>query len=549
MKYMSISALALLAASYATALAAPQATTFSYQGRLHSAGLPANGSFDLVFTLWDAPGSGSPPSGGTQIGGPVTKFGTLVSGGLFTVQLNESNEFADAAFDGNARWLQISVNGTPLAPRQPLTATPYALQTRGLFVDYAGNVGVGTTTPAGRLHVAGDLRATTRTALGNDAGFGLGGGPWPQFDRTLDFSHSISDFSSSQYWSPVLSTITLDPNTNLTGANTKEIYANSFEARVGSACNKDLDFVTGLEAGAIHRGSGHVYTNLGLLISSVVEGPGSMTWNEGIAVAAGCGWGATGQITNNYGITVGTGIWDTGVNVQNNTGILVQTPFTTHPITNHYGIYLENQNAAQSINYAIYSDGGDVHFNGDLDVTGVVSKGGGSFKIDHPLDPENKYLYHSFVESPDMLNIYNGNVTTDDRGYATVSLPAWFESLNRDFRYQLTVVDDSNSDAFVQAKIAGRIKGNSFTLRSSAPRTEISWQVTGIRKDAFANAHRIPVEQDKPADERGRFLHPELFGRAADRAIRHAPPSPPRDVAHRRGMPQTRQTAKAETSK
>lgn len=57
-------------------------------------------------------------------------------------------------------------------------------------------------------------------------------------------------------------------------------------------------------------------------------------------------------------------------------------------------------------------------FLGDVDVDGDLSKAGGSFKIDHPLDPANKYLYHSFVESPDMMNIYNGNVTTDAEGKA-----------------------------------------------------------------------------------------------------------------------------------
>src|SRR5262249_61136694 len=45
-------------------------------------------------------------------------------------------------------------------------------------------------------------------------------------------------------------------------------------------------------------------------------------------------------------------------------------------------------------------------FFGDVSISGNLSKGGGSFKIDHPLDPENKYLYHSFVESPDMKNIH-----------------------------------------------------------------------------------------------------------------------------------------------
>ena len=53
---------------------------------------------------------------------------------------------------------------------------------------------------------------------------------------------------------------------------------------------------------------------------------------------------------------------------------------------------------------------------GNLQVDGTVSKGGGSFKIDDPIDPAGKYLSHSFVESPDMMNIYNGNVTTDAKG-------------------------------------------------------------------------------------------------------------------------------------
>src|SRR5262249_38140051 len=79
-------------------------------------------------------------------------------------------------------------------------------------------------------------------------------------------------------------------------------------------------------------------------------------------------------------------------------------------------------------------------FNGRVQVTGTLTKGGGSFKIDHPLDPANKYLYHSFVESPDMMNVYNGNILLDANGEAWVELPEWFEALNRDFRYQLTSI-------------------------------------------------------------------------------------------------------------
>ena len=153
-------------------------------------------------------------------------------------------------------------------------------------------------------------------------------------------------------------------------------------------------------------------------------------------------------------------------------------------------------------------------FLGNVAVSGILSKGGGSFKIDHPLDPENMYLYHSFVESPDMMNIYNGNVTTDSGGRAVVALPDWFEALNSDFRYQLTVVG-----TFAQVIVAEKVRANRFTIRTSKPGVEVSWQVTGIRRDAFANAHRIPVEELKPAAERGRFLHPKALGQPEERGV------------------------------
>ena len=153
-------------------------------------------------------------------------------------------------------------------------------------------------------------------------------------------------------------------------------------------------------------------------------------------------------------------------------------------------------------------------FLGNVQVIGNLSKAGGSFQIDHPLDPQNKYLYHSFVESPDMMNIYNGNVTTDSSGIALVTLPDWFEALNSDFRYQLTVVGQ-----FAQAIVASKITQNRFVIRTDKPGIEVSWQVTGIRHDAWADAHRIPVEVEKSAAEKGRYLHPELFGHAGEPAI------------------------------
>jgi hypothetical protein len=161
---------------------------------------------------------------------------------------------------------------------------------------------------------------------------------------------------------------------------------------------------------------------------------------------------------------------------------------------------------------------GDVSVTGNLAVSGTMSKGGGSFKIDHPLDPKNKYLLHSFVESPDMMNVYNGNVVLDGDGTATVTLPDWFEALNRDFRYQLTPIG-----APASLYVAEEISGNRFRIAGGSPGTKVSWQVTGIRQDAWANQNRIPVELAKAANEKGKYLYPKAYGAPPEEGIDLSP--------------------------
>ncbi|MEO8285568.1 MAG: hypothetical protein ABI670_03975 [Chloroflexota bacterium] len=148
------------------------------------------------------------------------------------------------------------------------------------------------------------------------------------------------------------------------------------------------------------------------------------------------------------------------------------------------------------------------NFNGNVRVQGTLSKAAGSFEIDHPLDPANKYLYHSFVESPDMMNIYNGNVTLDEKGEAVVQMPDWFEALNMEFRYQLTAIGAPGPNLYV----AEEIKDNHFAIAGGKAGSKVSWQVTGIRHDPYAEQYRIPVEKDKPTGEKGTYLHPEVYG-------------------------------------
>ncbi len=147
------------------------------------------------------------------------------------------------------------------------------------------------------------------------------------------------------------------------------------------------------------------------------------------------------------------------------------------------------------------------HFYGDVEVNGTLSAGAKDFRIDHPLDPEHKYLYHASVESDKMEDVYHGHVTTDAQGNASVTMPAWFQALNTDFEYQLTVVGQ-----FAQAIVGTEIQDNKFTIKTDKPSVKVSWQVTGVRHDAFTLAHPLEVERDKPEKEQGLYQNPEAFG-------------------------------------
>jgi len=142
---------------------------------------------------------------------------------------------------------------------------------------------------------------------------------------------------------------------------------------------------------------------------------------------------------------------------------------------------------------------GNVNVTGNLNVGGTLSKAGGMFRINHPLSPATRYLQHSFVESPDMKNIYDGVVRTNGRGYATVRLPRWFQALNERFRYQLTTIR-----SFAKAIVWREVSGNSFVIRTRRPHVKVSWQLTGIRHDAYAKANRIKVDVAKPRAQRDR---------------------------------------------
>lgn len=161
----------------------PLGSEFAYQGQLNQDDLPVNGTVDFQMTLWDD------EIAGTMIGTAVSVDAVPVDNGLFSVEL----DFGADAFNGESRWLEIEVRNpagagpfTTLAPRQPLTATPYSLQTRGLFVDESGNVGIGNDSPASSLDIDGVLTVRGGTEMLDQVhdpnpNLALLGGLWQSF--------------------------------------------------------------------------------------------------------------------------------------------------------------------------------------------------------------------------------------------------------------------------------------------------------------------------------------------------------------------------------
>lgn len=221
----------------------------------------------------------------------------------------------------------------------------------------------------------------------------------------------------------------------------------------------------------------------------------------------------TASSSGNVGIGTTTPAQDRKLDVAAS-GSLVSAVFGQNPSVSGNGVVgVANAPSGYGI-LGVSLDGFAGWFSGDVRVTGTLVKSAGSFKIDHPLDPANKYLSHSFVESPDMLNIYNGNATLNASGEAVILLPEWFGALNKDYRYQLTCIG-----GYAPVYIAKEVHENQFRIAGGTPNLVVSWQVTGIRQDDYANAHRIPVEELKPDIERGFYLSPEPLGQPTEKSI------------------------------
>jgi hypothetical protein len=162
----------------------------------------------------------------------------------------------------------------------------------------------------------------------------------------------------------------------------------------------------------------------------------------------------------------------------------------------------------------------DVQVNRALLAT-TIAAGVKLFRIDHPLDPDNKYLQHACIESDQMTNLYRGNATLDEAGRAEVELPSWFEALNTDLAYQLTPIG-----GWAPVFIEQECKDGRFVIAGGKPGMRVSWLITATRHDEFAQRTPLQVEKEKEAADKGHklFSYPATGTELAPRGIQNSPP-------------------------
>ncbi len=175
----------------------------------------------------------------------------------------------------------------------------------------------------------------------------------------------------------------------------------------------------------------------------------------------------------------------------------------TSPTGATYGVY-GSTSSSNPLAYGVFASGN------------LGSNGTKSFRIDHPMDPDNKYLLHYCVESPEVLNTYSGKVIIDALGEATVQMPTYFAAVNKDPRYTLTPIgaampllhiaqeiDESLLTAGATAAPGQAVPICRFRIGGGMPGAKVSWRIEAVRNDRWVREHGAPTEiQKQPEDQR-----------------------------------------------
>ncbi len=544
----------------------------SYQGRLtNAAGTPVpDGAYFVRFQIYDA------PVGGTSLWNSNIQP-VQTKEGVYTYILGQDVAFPNGLFTGGNRWLGITVGVDPeLSPRKQMIATSYAFVSQNAdsvnwagiknvpagfadgiddnsggditAVSTSGGLSGGAASGAANLSIANggvtsahigdgqivdaDLNASANIAASKIAGTAATRSGSQTFTGRNTFADTVRFANNAlAVWTDHVAVGKYTPfygrqMMNIEVVDTTNDYLKSLQVR---AENSGTGEVTGMSSIAysvdgattgiaVQSISDNLYRYGAYITTNSASSPSSSGYSVGTKSTAtngslsigvdGDAWSANRTVgvrgSSYYASQEGVGVAGTSYyGSPNNIGTYGGATLGSWGV----GVYGEAW-ANSTANWAGY-------FGGDVNVTGLLFSPAKANRIDHPLDPENRYLQSSDVQSPEMINVYSGNATTDNNGDAEVVLPEYFMAVNSDFRYQLTVVGQ-----FAQAIVASEIRDNRFAIKTDKPTVKVSWQVTGIRQDQFAQAHRVEPEAAKQPFEIGKYLHPELYGLGEERGMK-----------------------------
>ena len=428
----------------------------------------------------------------------------LIGVALFAT-LSLPNEVTAQQQPSPANGSALSVGGAGTTDFIPIWTNSTTLGNSGLFQvsPPSGNVGLGTTTPGAKLEV--DLTTTTGNAIVGSTTGSPGVGVTGKATR---FTASAAGVAGSGPFRGVIGTATATfsfggPKYGVVGT------ANALGSSAGVLGQAPFNGVIG--TATAEGGTGMFATGGGGSSTSVMGGPGVQAFGGSEIGASSTGGDGLDAQGGGGGLKGGTGVAafggaETSPNARGGDGI-----HATGGSSSGGEVPVGGDGVVATAGPGRGANGRAGFFNGDVEVHGNFTVDAGftkNFKIDHPFDPANKYLYHAAIESSEVLNLYRGNVILDANGEAVVVLPHWLQAINKDFSYQLTPIGAPAHGLY----IASEISNNQFKIAGGPPGTKVSWQVIGIRNDVGQRGHPFQAEVEKPESERGYYLLPEAYG-------------------------------------
>jgi hypothetical protein len=534
----------LLVVCLTTAVVAEVPHTILYQGRLTDNGIPVNGLKSVRFKIYD------------RSSNPIWNSGTVnvtFTDGLFTIELGQSPQPslpleiwpADTAMS-----LGVTIETNPeLTPRLHFKTVPYAMHAltaghansgggwwheNGLLSleDPNDSIGIGTSTPEAKVGISsssdqpvfrvysdGPLRPFSSPTMEllslNNTGLILRRGySWMRPAYPLPALYAVSTVEEGvagwiESYSSLNSTILVKAEGTGGAISVSSYGGYGLDTWYGKGIRAVADSATAIRAesncgGATATVLSSAYTGTASYDHIAVSGYSRPADFYGIGGKFEGGYigaegnvnpdpgethfyyGVRGQVNGGAGYSYGLAGYATGAGI-------------------NFGLYASATNG--TTNWAGY-------FEGNVNVTGSVTKAASTLAIDDPIDPENSVLQQAEVVSDNFKAVYDGIVTLDASGAAAIQLPKYVESFCGDFRYQLTCVG-----GYAPVYVSSEISGNQFSIAGGQPGLKVSWQITGIRKDKYAQANPLEVEKKKLASQQGKYLHPELFGYSADRSL------------------------------